>query len=131
MSVSIHHQIPFHDVDSMKIVWHGHYYKYFELARTALYRSRQLDVEQIKQLGYMIPVIESGCRYIKPLIYGQAIEITAGFKSWQHYVLIEYTIRCASTAECFASGYTKQAVCDKDSNLLLRVPDRIIVAIEQ
>jgi len=28
--------VPFFDVDSMNIVWHGHYVKYFELARCQL-----------------------------------------------------------------------------------------------
>jgi acyl-CoA thioester hydrolase len=26
--------VPFHDVDLQRVVWHGHYYKYFEVART-------------------------------------------------------------------------------------------------
>ena len=25
--------MPFHDVDALHVVWHGHYYKYLELAR--------------------------------------------------------------------------------------------------
>ena len=25
-------EVPFFDVDSMRIVWHGHYLKYFEIA---------------------------------------------------------------------------------------------------
>lgn len=29
-------QVPFFDVDSMDVVWHGHYIKYFEVARCAL-----------------------------------------------------------------------------------------------
>ena len=28
--------VPFFDVDSMRIVWHGHYCKYLELARCKL-----------------------------------------------------------------------------------------------
>lgn len=28
--------VPFHDVDMMEVAWHGHYVKYFELARCAL-----------------------------------------------------------------------------------------------
>jgi acyl-CoA thioester hydrolase len=28
--------VPFFDVDSMDVVWHGHYVKYFEVARCAL-----------------------------------------------------------------------------------------------
>ena len=28
--------VPFFDLDPMQVVWHGHYYKYMELARTEL-----------------------------------------------------------------------------------------------
>ena len=28
--------VPFHDIDSIGIAWHGHYAKYFEIARCAL-----------------------------------------------------------------------------------------------
>ena len=31
----VEHEVPFHDVDMTLRVWHGHYYKYLELARTA------------------------------------------------------------------------------------------------
>ncbi len=40
---SIEFEVPFHDVDALRVVWHGHYYKYLELARTALFRSSGLD----------------------------------------------------------------------------------------
>ena len=26
-------EVPFHDVDTMNVVWHGHYLKYFEIPR--------------------------------------------------------------------------------------------------
>jgi len=32
-------EIPFHDVDTMNVVWHGHYLKYFE---KRIFSSRQL-----------------------------------------------------------------------------------------
>ena len=40
-------EIPFHDVDLQRVVWHGHYYKYFEMARTKLLRSLDLDAGEI------------------------------------------------------------------------------------
>ena len=33
---SVELEVPLHDVDVLGIVWHGHYYKYLEAARTAL-----------------------------------------------------------------------------------------------
>ena len=35
-SAEVEIEIPFHDIDLMRIAWHGHYAKYLEVARTAL-----------------------------------------------------------------------------------------------
>ena len=42
--VEVELEVPFHDVDMLQLVWHGHYYKYFELARTQLLRQRGLGL---------------------------------------------------------------------------------------
>jgi acyl-CoA thioester hydrolase len=116
------YQIPFHDVDSLNIVWHGHYYKYFELARTELYRSCNFDIADMKHLGFSFPVIESNCRYSKPLHYGQQIIITARFMDWTNYVLITYSILDPVSDKRLAYGHTKQAVCDAQGLLQMEVP---------
>ena len=59
---SIEFEVPFHDIDALKIVWHGNYLKYIDVARTALFRARGLDVEDLIRLGYRFVVIESHCR---------------------------------------------------------------------
>jgi acyl-CoA thioesterase FadM len=40
---SIELEVPFRHIDMMGVVWHGHYYSYFEEARTALLRACDLD----------------------------------------------------------------------------------------
>jgi acyl-CoA thioester hydrolase len=125
MSIIITHEIPFHDVDSLNIVWHGHYYKYFELARTALYRSVNFDIEDMSKLGHTFPVIESHCRYTASLKYGQKINISAHFSEWEYYLLIHYKISCQDKDQRLAYGHTKQAVCTLDGNLLKQVPQSI------
>jgi len=125
MTVTIPYEIPFHDVDSLGIVWHGHYYKYFELSRTALYRSLNLDVDDMGRFGFTFPVIESQCRYSEALRYGQQIDISAHFREWEYYILIEYRICEAGTGKRAAYGYTKQAVCDASGQLQPCVPEAI------
>ena len=36
VEASVRLKVPFHDVDTMQVVWHGHYLKYFEQARQVL-----------------------------------------------------------------------------------------------
>lgn len=129
MSVNVLYKVPFHDVDSLKIVWHGHYYKYFEMARTELYCSRKLDVADMQRMGYTFPVIESHCRYSDPLRYGQKIRISAAFREWKYYVMIDYKIQCANSSKRLAYGHTKQAVCDSNGTLLLHVPEDVVHVI--
>jgi len=129
MSISIPWRVPFHDVDCLGVVWHGHYYKYFELARTELYRSRNLDIADMQRLGYVFPVIETHCRYNEPLRYGQDIYISATFREWSNYLLIGYTIRDADSQRRLAYGHTKQAVCNLKGELLLQVPATVTDAI--
>jgi len=119
-------EIPFHDIDILGIVWHGHYYKYFELARTELYRRCNLDIGRMHALGYIFPVIESHCRYVQPLTYGQRIEAVARLVEYRSYIRIDYTLRDADNDKRMAYGHTKQAVCRQDGTMLLAIPDDII-----
>lgn len=125
MTVTVPHEIPFHDVDSLGIVWHGHYYKYFELARTALYRSLNFDVDDMRQLGFTFPVIESQCRYNEALRYGQQVDISAHFHEWEYYILIEYRINEIGSGKRTAYGHTKQAVCNLAGQLQPCVPESV------
>lgn len=116
---------PFHDVDLLAIVWHGHYYKYFELARTALYRKLNFDVAEMAASGYLYPVIESQCRHVAPLRYGQTAVASARLSEISSYIRIDYTIRDGESGARLAYGHTKQAVCRPDGTLLLAVPESV------
>ena len=52
------HHIPFFDVDSMHIVWHGHYIKYLELARCAWLDRLDYGYAQMAAAGYGWPVAQ-------------------------------------------------------------------------
>ena len=51
-------EIPFHDVDAAEIAWHGHYAKYFEIARCKLLDKFDYNYPQMKASGYFWPIID-------------------------------------------------------------------------
>ncbi len=105
-------EIPFHDVDSMQIVWHGHYYKYFEMARTALFRLIHYDVQEMLASQYGWPVVETNCRYRHPLLYGMKIRIVATLVEYEHRVKIAYEIFEKSSGQKMCKGHTLQVAYD-------------------
>lgn len=61
-----HHRVAFHDTDTMGVVHHSNYIRYFEEARVAWLRERGL-IELHQPMGpWAFAVIELDCRYIKP-----------------------------------------------------------------
>jgi acyl-CoA thioester hydrolase len=78
-AVSIELEIPFHDVDALQVVWHGHYCKYIEIAQTALLRSRQLDARDILGMGYRLFVTDFRIRHLFPMRYGERLRVSAWF----------------------------------------------------
>lgn len=120
--ISVDFEIPFHDVDALQIVWHGHYYKYFELARTALLRACKLDGQEIRELGHGMLVVESHCRHISPLAYGDQIRITAWLADVVHRIHIRYEIQNLSQARRAARGHTMLVATTRKGEMLHRTP---------
>lgn len=116
-------EVPFHDVDSLEVVWHGHYFKYFEQARTALMRKLDYDTPQMKDSGYAWPVVETNCRYRHALVLGQVFEVKAKIVGFESRLEIEYRLEDLE-GRLLAQGFTAQAAVEQATNqLCLATPE--------
>jgi len=120
-------QVPFHDVDGMHVVWHGHYYKYFEVARTKLLQSIDYDVHEMKASGYSWPIIETSCKYVQPMLYNQLIKVGAKIQEYENRLKIIYRISDAKTDEKLATGHTTQVAVDMKNNEMCFVSPKILL----
>ena len=125
LETHVEHEVPFHDVDLTRRVWHGHYYAYMEEARTRLLRSCRLDVGELLGPRYLFFVIESRCRYIHPLHYGDRVRATAWLRDVKRRIHIAYELTNLTCERRAARGYTMLATTDPERNLLLETPDEI------
>ena len=101
-------EVPFHDVDTMHVVWHGHYLKYFEIARCKLLDQFNYNYNQMRDSGYAWPVIESHVRYVQGIEFEQKIRVRAILKEWENRLKIEYLIFDAASGKKLTKGYTTQ-----------------------
>ena len=127
----IESEVPFHDVDPMQIVWHGHYYKYFEVARTKLLRSLGLDAGEIIGELYLLMVSDSSCRYIDPLKYGERFEVAAWFEDVENRLCIDFEIQNLSSRRRCARGRTVLVSVDLEGRLLVKTPRAILGRIRR
>lgn len=125
-SVVIELTIPFHDVDSMGVVWHGNYFRYFEIAREALLNQFNYGYRAMKASGYVWPVVDTRVKYRAPLLFEQKITVTAKLEEYENRLRIGYVIADLNTGKRLSTGYTIQVAVDEKTNEMCFVSPEIL-----
>jgi acyl-CoA thioester hydrolase len=132
----LHHDteliVPFFDVDSADMVWHGHYVKYLEIARCALLDRIGYNYAQMKASGHVWPVIDLQLRYVQAAHFGQTLRVRADLVEWRNRLKIHYLISDAKTGARLTRASTVQvAVNLADGAMQLVSPQVMIDAVER
>jgi acyl-CoA thioester hydrolase len=122
--------VPFHHVDVLGIVWHGHYPKYFEAGGMALLRKLSLDGGDLIGSRYRLVVIETACRHAFPLRYADRVGVTAWISDYARRLVIRYDVRNETHGRRAAHGHTTIATLDAEGRLRLETPPEIIARIQ-
>jgi len=124
--VEVELEVPFHDVDALLVVWHGHYYKYLEIARTELLRACRLDIPDVAELDYRMLVVDSRCRYLWPLRYGDKFRVSARIADVEHRIAVEYEIHNLTANRCSARASTMLITTEANGALCLETPESVL-----
>ena len=120
-------KVPFFDVDLMRIVWHGHYVKYFELARCELLGQIGYGYREMEQSGFGWPVIDLHVRYLKSAMLGQELLCTAKIVEYENRLKIDYEIRCAKSGDRLTKGHSVQVAVSLGENEMQLVSPPIML----
>ena len=124
--------VPFFDVDSMDVVWHGHYLKYLEIARCALLYHIGHNYNDMKAAGYAWPVIDLQLRYARAARFGQRLVVRADLVEWQNRLKIHYLISDAASGERLTRASTVQVAVHLAGGVMQLVSPAVFVdAVER
>lgn len=117
-------QVRFSEVDSMQIVWHGVYVKYFEDGREHFGREFEgLGYLDFLKNGYATPIVDMQIQYKKSLIINDSAIVEVKYINHDAAkICFEYTIYKESTNEIVATGSTVQVFLNKNRELELVNP---------
>jgi acyl-CoA thioester hydrolase len=128
-TVSVTLKVPFHDCDPLFVVWHGRYFQYLEVARSALFARHQVDVEDVRALGYRMYVTDVHCRYLHPLSYNHELCVTAHFTALTPLIRIAYDVRNLTVNRKSARAVTVLATTDAQGKLLPETPHDLVARV--
>ena len=115
-------RVRFQEVDSLRVVWHGHYVLYLEHAREALTGKFGFTAARALEMGYRVPVTRMELRYRAPARPDQIIRVTARLRSPSvARFVMDYEVR-SETGDLLASAETEQVIVNREGELLLTMP---------
>jgi acyl-CoA thioester hydrolase len=108
VTAEISFSVEFYDVDSMNIVWHGNYVKYFEKVRCALLDKIGYGYTEMKESGYAFPVTSISVKYLKPFKFRDRVLAKAALEEYENGLRIRYELVNEATGEIHAKGASDQ-----------------------
>ena len=117
---------PFFDIDSMDIVWHGHYVKYLELARCALLDKFDYGYTRMRESGYGWPIVDLRLKYTRPATFNQALIVRAEIVEWENRLKMNYLIRDARSGAKVHSASSIQVAVRIDTREMQYVCPRVL-----
>lgn len=119
--------VSFHDCDPMGVVWHGHYFRFFEVAREALLAKFNYGYREMAASGYVWPVVDTRVKYRAALSYEQRIRVRASITEYENRLRIDYVITDALSAARTTTGYTIQVAVEAGSQALSFVSPPVLL----
>lgn len=117
-------KVRFSEVDSMQVVWHGEYVRYFEDGREAfglIYPG--IGYMDFHSNGYTAPVVELQLQYLRPLSINETATVEIRYIETDAAKLcFEYEIRRNTDGEIAARGSSVQVFVDADGKMSLNNP---------
>ncbi len=107
--------VRFSEVDSIRMVWHGHYVKYMEDARESFCRKYGLDYMHIFNSGYLAPMFDMKMRYHHTATIDDVLFVTINYRPAKGAKLIfDYEIRRESDDALILTAETTQLFVTKE-----------------
>lgn len=115
MGTTIQFRVRYQETDSMAIVHHSVYLIWFEAGRTEWMREHHLTYKECEAKGWLMPLVESGCKYINTAAYDDLVEVeTVMVPQTGACFRFDYTVRNVETGKILVTGFTKHVCINRN-----------------
>jgi len=116
-------RVRFNETDALGVVWHGYYLHYFEDGRESFGRKYGVSYLDVKEEGYVTPIVTSNTAHKLPLKYGDIATIeTTYIDTPAAKMIFSYRI-LNEEGNVVCTGETTQVFVDQNDELSLVLPE--------
>ncbi|GAB6875427.1 acyl-CoA thioesterase [Thermaerobacter litoralis] len=107
-------RVRYGETDRMGRAYYARYFDWFTDGRTELIRRLGLSYRRLEDEGVFLPVLEAGCRYLRPVDYDDELELDVALTRLTPTRMdFAYRLRAAGSNRVVAEGETRHAFIDR------------------
>jgi acyl-CoA thioester hydrolase len=107
-------RVLFADTDRTGVVYHGNYFRFFELGRSSLLRDAGFPLKQVEADGHLYPIFQLGLDFFRPIEHDAPILVHTRFRELAAVrVEFEYIITHAETGVVLCRGFTRHCATNR------------------
>ncbi len=120
---SFEYRIPLYEIDLGNALYHGNYFHLFEVARDDFWRTIGYPYSRIMSEQMHLTIVETHCKYRKPLYYDEIVQITTTLqKIGSRSLSLKQSISRPKSGE-LCTEVTISMVCVSFEGRPVRLPD--------
>lgn len=124
-------RVRYAETDQMGVVYHSHYFQYFEVARAESIRQLGLTYADMERMGVIMPVIEVQCRYLRPALYDDLLTIKVILKELPVHHKIEFHQEVYNDkGEMLAAGKVILYFMEKTTMKRMAMPGELLLKLQ-
>lgn len=119
-------RVLYKDTDRAGVVYYANYLIWFEMGRAEYMRSAGYSYHELEKKHYVMPVVESFCKYHAPAFYDDLIEIETQITDIDKLkIKFYYHIFRQSDKKLLAEGYTLH-ICTDEHIKVKKMPESLV-----
>ncbi|WP_456397922.1 acyl-CoA thioesterase [Desulfurobacterium sp.] len=109
---TMQYRVTMGETDAYGVMYYANYFHLFERGRTELFRALGIEYKQIlQQRQILMPVVETACRYMAPIVYDDLITIETAITNIESRG-IRFDYRIIRDEAVLAVGFTQHIFID-------------------
>lgn len=131
MSIKTKMRVHFYDTDTMGVVHHANYIRWFETGRVEFLRSIGITLTDMMSDGILFPLTEIKAKFLHSAKFDEDLELeTIPVELTKVKMEFKYKLRRQSDGELLVKGYSQNVFTNAATGKISRLPEKYFAKME-
>ena len=123
MTVKTKYQVHFYDTDTMGVVHHSNYIRWFEIGRVEYLRKIGINLNDMMADGIVFPITKVEAQYHSPAHFDEVLEIETTATALTK-AKMEFEYKVTREDKVLVTGFSQNVFTNKETGKITRLPDK-------